>query len=284
METVAVIGYGDMGQEMVPHLLAAGHEVRVHERNAAKREAAAAAGATVAESAADAVRGATVVLGLVMSDDLPEAFIGDSGALAGTEAGALVLIGSTTTPQMIADLSAAAPDGVRVIDTPIVGGVRYAREKAVTFLVGSDDETDNARISDLLSVLGRIRFVGEFGSGVAYKLITNVAIMAAEAGIREALDLADILGKDYEVALDLMSHGPMAAVVERALDASNPRPLRRSAEDDDTLLSAVSQPETELPISSAGAKRLWEAVVVNPDYEPDFIDLTRTTTSRPTER
>lgn len=54
------------------------------------------------------------------------------------------------------------------------------------------------------------------------------------------------------------------AVVERALDVSNPRPLRRSTEDDDTLISAVDDPASMLPVTTAGRQRLWEAVNVDP--------------------
>lgn len=280
METITVVGFGDMGREMVPHLLSAGYVVRVYDCSQAKRELAAATGAIVASSAADAVRGASIVLGMVMSDDIPDAYLGDAGILAGADPNTLVLVGSTTTPQMIEQVHAAAPAGVRVLDTPMIGGVRPAREAALTFLVGGAHE-EARRVEDVLSVFGKVRFVGERGSGVAYKLITNVAIMAAEAGIREALDLADILGKDYQVALDLMTAGPLAAVVARALDTTNPRPLRRSAEDDDALLSAVESPRTDLPITAAGAQRLWAAVTATPGFAPDFVDLTRKTTAHP---
>ncbi|MEU4843062.1 NAD(P)-dependent oxidoreductase [Nocardia testacea] len=284
MESIAVVGFGDMGQEMVPHLISAGYPVRVFDHDPGKLERAAELGAVTTSSAADAASGADVVLGLVMSDDIPGAYFGVTGILAGAGSGALVLVASTTTPELVRQIQSAAAEGTRVLDTPMVGGVRFAREAALTFLVGSDNESDNPRVDGVLSVLGKVRFVGGLGSGVAYKLITNVAIMAAEAGIREALDLADILGKDYETALHLMAVGPMAPVVSRALDTTNPRPLRRSAEDDETLLSVVASPEADLPISYAGAKRLWEAVTATPGYEPDFVDLTRKTTSRPRYR
>lgn len=279
MRTLAVIGFGDMGEQMVPHLLQAGYEVRVSEIDENRRNRAAATGATTVEDAAAAASGADIVLGLVMSNDIPAAYQGENGVFAGAGAGTAVLVCSTTTPRMVADLAQSAPEGVTVVDAPIVGGVKYAREAAVTFLVGATETTYN-RVEPVLSVLGTPKLVGDFTSGVAYKLITNVAIMAAEAGVREALDLADILGKDYEQALHLMSLGPMAPVVARALDTSNPRPLRRSAEDDDTLLSAVDDPARDLPLSHAGARRLWDAVTANEDIEPDFVDLTRRTTAR----
>src|SRR5262249_41176611 len=108
-------------------------------------------------------------------------------------------------------------------------------------------------------------------------------VMAAEVGLREALDLTDLLGGDYQTALGLFGFGPMGAVVSRALDDSNPRPLRASAEDFDTLLSVVDDPAL-LPISAAGRNRLWAAVNAEPGYEPMFIDLTRKTTALPPYR
>ncbi|MGC4904018.1 NAD(P)-dependent oxidoreductase [Micromonospora echinospora] len=279
MATIAIVGFGDMGEQMAPHLLAAGHQVRVSDISDSRLETARSMGTTAVASAAEAARGAEVIFGLVMSNDIPTAYLGDDGVLAGARSGASVLICSTTTRAIIDQVRAAAPSGVAVLDSPIVGGVKYARERAITFLVGgSADDFD--QVKSVLDGLGRSRHVGEFGAGVDYKLITNVAIMAAEAGLREALDLADILGRDYETSLELMAAGPMRAVVERALDVANPRPLRRSAEDDDTLVSAVDDPARLLPISIAGRQRLWEAVNADPNFEPDFVDLTRKTTSR----
>lgn len=276
---IAVVGFGDMGEQFVPHLIADGHQVRVFDVDESRRVAARRAGAVVAMSAAEAAHGAEVIFGLVMSDDIPAAYWSRDGILAGAQAGSSVLICSTATREHVVRVRAAAPDDVAVLDAPIVGGVKYARARAVTFLVGGSLEAFE-RVRPVMEVLGTPRHVGEFTAGVDYKLITNVAIMAAEAGLREALDLADILGREYETSLALMAQGPMKAVVERALDVSNPRPLRRSAEDDDTLLAAVDDPAESLPITTAARQRLWDAVNVAPGFEPDFVDLTRSTTAR----
>ena len=40
-------------------------------------------------------------------------------------------------------------------------------------------------------------------------------------------DLADAYGIDYETTLELLQMGPLKPVVLRALDESNPRPLKR---------------------------------------------------------
>ena len=279
MTSVAVVGVGDMGSEMIPHLVAARFNVTAYDINRERLKAAATEGARLSNSPAGAAREADIVLSLVMSADIKSAHLGQDGILAGLRPGAVLVIGSTTTPEIVRDIKNKAPENAYVVDAPIVGGVRYARERSVTFLVGgSQPAVDKA--AAVLSALGKVEKVGEFGLGVAYKLITNVLVMAAEAGLREALDLTDILGGDYATALRLFGIGPMAAVVSRALDESNPRPLRASAEDFDVLMSAINE-KSLLPISTAGRNRLWTAVNAKSGYEPMFVDLTRKTTALP---
>lgn len=266
-----------MGSEMIAHLVAAGHQVWAYDPNPERMKAAEADGARAASSPADAARHADVVLSLVMSDDIPAAHSGPDGILAGLQPDAVVVVCSTTTPAAIAAVRGDAASPQNVVDAPIVGGVKYARERSVTFLVGGDPAAVD-QAEGVLTSLGRVQRVGSAGAGVKYKLITNAFVMAAEVGLREALDLTDILGGDYETALRLFEIGPMAAVVKRALDESNPRPLRASAQDFDALLSVVDDP-ARLPISAAGRNRLWAAVDADPGHEPMFVELTRRTTA-----
>ncbi|MHA3019716.1 NAD(P)-binding domain-containing protein [Mycobacterium sp. BMJ-28] len=277
MSTVGLVGIGDMGSAMLPHLLDAGFDVTAYDSDPLRLQAAAEAGADPAVSAAAAAAAADTVLSLVMSEDIPTAHYGPQGILAGLRPAGLLVIGSTTTPEVIQELQRRAGSRILLADAPIVGGVRYAHDKAITFLLGGSAEAVR-RATPLLSVLGHVESVGSFGSGVMYKLITNAFVMAAEVGLREALDLTDILGGDYATALRLFQVGPMAAVVKRALDTSNPRPLRASAEDFDTLMSVVDDPSL-LPICAAGRGRLWSAVNADAGYEPMFVDLTRKATA-----
>ena len=277
MVSVAVVGVGDMGSEMIPHLLAARFDVTAYDVNRGRLQVAVDQGARRSDSPAAAAREADVVLSLVMSADIESVHLGENGILAGLKPGAVLVIGSTTTPDIVRGIKKQAPENAHVVDAPIVGGVRYARERSVTFLLGgSQPGVDKAEV--VLSALGKVEKVGEFSLGVSYKLITNVLVMAAEAGLREALDLTDILGGDYDTALRLCRIGPMAAVVSRALDESNPRPLRASAEDFDVLLSSIKD-KSLLPISAAGRNRLWTAVTAKSESEPMFVDLTRKTTA-----
>jgi 3-hydroxyisobutyrate dehydrogenase len=100
MVSVAVVGVGDMGSEMIPHLLAARFDVTVYDVNCKRLEAAVAQGAKLSDSPATAARGADVVLSLVMSADIQSAHLGENGIVAGLQPGAVLVIGSTTTPDI----------------------------------------------------------------------------------------------------------------------------------------------------------------------------------------
>lgn len=275
MSTVGFVGLGDMGSRMVPHLLRANHRVIVFDVIRDRLDAMTALGAVAADSAATAARDAEVVISAVMSADIPAAHLGPRGILAGMRPETALAVLSTTNPEMLQSIASQMPAGVRLVDAPLIGGVRYAAEASLTVLLAGPDEAV-ALTEPILGLFGKVIRVGPLGSGVAYKLITNVVVMAAEAGLREALDLTDILGCSYKTTLDLLARGPMAAVVKRALDRDNPRAIRDSAIDFDVLVSAGG--EENLPISAAGRRRLWAAAEAGPP-PPVFFDLTTHTTA-----
>jgi 3-hydroxyisobutyrate dehydrogenase len=277
MSTVGFVGLGDMGSRMVPHVLRANHRVIAFDVVRDRLDAMTALGAVAAESAAAAARDADVVISAVMSADIPAAHLGPLGILAGMRAGAALAMLSTTSPQMLQSIASQIPAGVHLVDAPLIGGVRYAAEASLTVSLAGTDEA-MALTEPILALFGNVVHVGPLGSGVAYKLITNVVVMAAEAGLREALDLTDILGCSYKTTLDLLARGPMAAVVKRALDRDNPRAIRDSAIDFDVLVSAGG--EENLPISAAGRRRIWAAAEAGPP-PPVFFDLTTRTTALP---
>lgn len=277
MTTVGFVGLGDMGSKMVPHLLASGQRVVAYDVIDTRLAAMVALGAEAATSPAGAARDADVVISAVMSGDITTAHLGPDGILAGLRPGSLLAVLSTTTPALLQSISESMPEGAHLVDAPLVGGVKYAAEASLTILLAGSDVAV-ARAEPILSSFGAVVHVGPLGAGVAQKLITNVVVMAAEAGLREALDLADHLGQPYETTLDLLSRGPMAAVTSRALDRENPRAIRDSAVDFDVLIAAGG--EGNLPISAAGRARLWAATEVGPPT-PVFFDLTTHTTALP---
>ncbi|MCI2170994.1 NAD(P)-dependent oxidoreductase [Schleiferilactobacillus perolens] len=276
---VTFIGIGYMGTQMVPHLAAAGYDVVIWDKDPKKAAAIAGDHVTVADSLADAVRASKVIITSVMSSDVPALHIGsddEKGITAYLQPGSTLIVTSTLDPEKIEAIHKTMPPDTHLLDSPIIGGVRYAREASLVLIVGGN-KTIFDQVKPILSVFGTVDYVGPLGNGAKLKLITNVGIMAAEAGIRETLDLADAYGIDYDTTLDLLQRGPMKPVVVRALDETNPRPLKDSVADEIELVNATKD-LVELPMAKAGLRRLEKAVDAV-DGEARFSDIVHTNTS-----
>src|SRR5262245_42429276 len=99
---VAFFGLGTMGGGMAARLAGAGFRVAVWNRNAVKAARFRELGATVAASPAEAAAGADVAISMVADDAASRSvWLGDSGALAALESGAVVIDCSTVSPAWI---------------------------------------------------------------------------------------------------------------------------------------------------------------------------------------
>ena len=107
---VAFIGLGVMGYPMAGHLAGAGHHVTVYNRTAEKAEAwAKEHGGQRAASPAEAAAGAEFVFTCVGNDgDVRAVVLGDTGALAGMQAGAVLVDHTTASASLARQLDAAA--------------------------------------------------------------------------------------------------------------------------------------------------------------------------------
>ncbi|GKT03906.1 NAD(P)-dependent oxidoreductase [Furfurilactobacillus entadae] len=279
---IAFIGLGDMGSQMVPHLISDDNTVVVWDKEPAKRtQFLNQSGVTVASSLQDAVSEAELVITAVMFYDVLPLHVGDDlhpGIVKFLQPNSILVITSTLNPDKITAINAAMPAETYLIDAPMNGGVSYARDGTLTFMAGGDASTIKL-ITPVLNRMGKTRFEGPLGTGAKLKLISNVLIMAAEAGIRESLDLADAYEIDYQTVIDLLKVGPMAAVINRALNVDDPRPLKDSVHDVDELLAA-GEPLVPLDITQAAQKRLWAAVNDDPQ-QARFIDITTKATKLP---
>ena len=96
MARIGFIGLGNMGGPMARNLLKAGHELTVFDLSKQACEAAAADGAAVAASAADAARGvAAVITMLPAGSHVRSVYLGDDGLLAAADKGTLFIDSST---------------------------------------------------------------------------------------------------------------------------------------------------------------------------------------------
>src|SRR5262245_46140171 len=93
---VGFIGLGAMGRAMAENILAAGHELTVHNRTLARAETLREQGARVADSPAEAARGCEAVITMLADDAaVEEVVLGGDGLLKGLAAGAVHISSST---------------------------------------------------------------------------------------------------------------------------------------------------------------------------------------------
>lgn len=239
------VGVGTMGAPMAGHLVAAGHEVRVVDRDAAA--AAAVAGAAVAASAAEAASGAScVLLSLPGPDEVIEAIDGPDGVLAAGARPAHIVDLSTISPEVARTLhERCAAAGVGFVDAPVSGGRARAESGELSVLAGGHDD-DVAAIEPLLQCFAaQIFHVGPAGAGTVAKLVNNQLFLAAAVLVQEAYVLGAAAGldpADLHRIVRASSGGPYAALA----------PLLLGRDFDDVIFRLdIATKDLELAVATA---------------------------------
>lgn len=210
MAKLAFLGLGVMGYPMAGHLQAAGHDVTVYNRTAAKAEAwAAQHGGQWAPTPAKAAEGADFVMSCVGNDDdLRSVCLGENGALAGMASGAVFVDHTTVSAKVTRELYAAA-DAVQVsfVDAPISGGQAGAEKGALSVMCGGDQGAYD-RAAVIIDAYARVcRRIGESGAGQMTKMCNQIAIAGLVQGLSEALHFAESAGLDGRAVVEVISQG-----------------------------------------------------------------------------
>lgn len=171
--TVAFCGLGQMGEPMAARLLDGDDELVVWNRSAERADALVERGARRAASPAEAAAGVEVVITMLSTPEaLDEVVFGDEGVASGVEAGATLVETSTVGPDALRRLAERLPDGVHVLDAPVLGSVSAATDGSLKLFVGGPAELVE-RWRPVLERLGTIHHLGPLGSGAAMKLVAN---------------------------------------------------------------------------------------------------------------
>lgn len=176
----AVIGCGALGSRFVRRLIERGVAVVAHDVDVATHAALRALGAQVAASAAQAVRGAEVIVTCVTDPAAVEAAVlGSGGAIEAAAAGAVLIETTTSHPAVTRRVARAlAARGVGVIDAPVSRGIPAAESGTLSIMAGGDAAV-LARARPVLEVFGTDIFhVGDIGAGHVVKAV-NMAVMGA---------------------------------------------------------------------------------------------------------
>jgi 3-hydroxyisobutyrate dehydrogenase len=253
MPAIAFLGLGHMGSPMAHRLVAAGLDVVVWNRTAARAEPLAAAGARVAPTPAQAADGADVVITMLSDPAAVESVLfGQDGVLATLGSGRLVEM-STIGPDAVRGIAARLPSGVGLVDAPVMGSVGAAEAGKLRVFAGGEP-TDLEVVAPILEHLGSVVRCGGVGSGAAIKLVGNTALVAGLTLLGETLTLADSLGVPRELALDVLGAGPLSATLQRARATSGFFTVELAAKD-----LGLAAGVTSLPVAAAALEVVREA-------------------------
>ena len=195
---VGYIGLGNLGFHLAHNLLKAGHSVTVTDINKDLATQLIVEGARWADTAKDVAAASDVVFTCLPSPRVIEAVLcGPDGILAGLAKGGTWIDNSTNDQEETLRLAEiCAGRGVRVLESPVTGGVHKAAAGDITVLVGGDEDLYREH-AELLGVIGSpVLHMGPLGSAAVIKVITNMLAFIHLVAAGEALMLAKRGGLD----------------------------------------------------------------------------------------
>ena len=210
MAKVAFLGLGVMGYPMAGHMAKAGHEVTVYNRTAAKAEKwAAEHGGTAAATPREAAQGAEFVMSCVGNDDdLRMVCVGDDGAFAGMDKGAVFIDHTTVSAQVTHELFAlAAESGLAFVDAPVSGGQAGAENGQLVIMCGGDAAVYAAAEPLMMAYAKGCSRLGDSGAGQLCKMVNQICIAGLVQGLSEGLHFAEKAGLDGAAVVEVIGGG-----------------------------------------------------------------------------
>jgi len=210
---VAFLGLGVMGYPMAAHLAKAGHTVTVYNRSPAKAAAwlAELGGAPHASAPTprEAAAGADIVFCCVGNDDdLRSVVLGEDGAFAGMQPGAVFVDHTTASANVARELSEAArAKGLHFVDAPVSGGQAGAQNGVLTVMCGGDAAAF-AQAEPAIGAFARaVTLLGKSGAGQLAKMVNQICIAGLVQGLAEAIAFGQRAGLDMAKVLEVIGKG-----------------------------------------------------------------------------
>ena len=180
-----------MGLEMAKNLLSAGLSIVGIDIDAERNQLFRQAGGSTAISLREIASNIDVVIVMVNEQDHMENALFNHDAIKNMKPGGVVVSTSTVSPTYIRKLSARLHEhGIGLIDSPVSGGVKGAREGTLTLMLsGSPAEVQKVR-AELEAISSKIFTVGtEPGIGSTFKVVhqhlgsTHIALSVEAMGL-----------------------------------------------------------------------------------------------------
>lgn len=204
MAHIAYLGTGLLGSAFVEAALGRGDTVTVWNRTRAKAEALTRFGATVADTPADAVRGAERVHLVLKDDAVVEEIV--AGLRDALPAGAIIVDHTTTQPALTGDrVVRLNASGVAYLHAPVFIGPAAARQAQGSIMVSGPSALFERVKPALEAQAARVVFWGEQPDlAAAYKLMGNAFIIGMGALLSDVFTIAAGRGVSPANALTLL--------------------------------------------------------------------------------
>lgn len=207
MDTIAVVGLGNMGGAVAANLARRGHAVVGFDTQDAAKRSAKEVGIRAVDTVAEAVRDADIVITSLPNGAIVRGvWLGDDGVIAHAKSRAIVIELSTISQQdMVAVADAAQAAGLRVVDCAVSGSPAQGGTGALGLIVGAGDQ-EYADVEPLLQEMGStIEHVGIVGDGKVVKLVNNLMAMGNVLVAAEAFQVGVAAGIDPQRLYDVLS-------------------------------------------------------------------------------
>ena len=210
MAKVSFIGLGVMGFPMAGHLAAAGHEVTVYNRNAAKAAAwVKQHGGASAPTPREAAAGCEIAFACVGNDDdLRAVVLGADGIFAGLGSGGIFVDHTTASAEVAHELHAiGAERGIAMIDGPVSGGQAGAENGVLTVMCGGEQGPFDKAQPVIDAFARACTLMGPIGAGQLTKMVNQICIAGLVQGLAEGMHFGMKAGLDMERVIDVISKG-----------------------------------------------------------------------------
>jgi len=275
------IGLGVMGGNMARNL-AKKYELMVYDKDHSRLSALTGPMIQSAGSVEEIGRTAdTVFLSLPDSEAVGQVIESPGGLAETLDKGSVIIDAGTTEPAVIQRLSSMlSVRGIDLLDAPVSGGEKGAREGNLAFMVGGPEHVFE-RCRGMLTAMGAtIIRVGESGMGQVAKLVNNLIVGATFAAVAEGFALGVKSGLHPRVLFDAIRNGWAGSPV---LEVSAPAMIERNFQPGGTVngilkdigyaLSLAEEQSVPLPVISvvheifkaakaSGAGNLAQPVIV----------------------
>ena len=203
------IGLGVMGRSMCSHLMDKGFSATVYTRTKSTADSVVAKSATWADSPKAVAEASDVIFTIVgFPSDVREVLLGANGALAGCEAGSVLVDMTTSEPSLAVEIyEAAKAKGVASVDAPVSGGDVGAKEARLSIMIGGDEDVV-ASLGPCWEAMGKtVVRQGGPGAGQHTKMVNQTLIAAGMIAVCEGLLYAYKAGLDLDTVMQSVGSG-----------------------------------------------------------------------------